>query len=99
MTVQSFTQDWEKLLGKEGPQGRGVPATPILKQPSFDGEIGQEENQEPYPKRLAHTEEWAYDVVQSRFTPLKEWVKKAVFVCWVSFNQVCQRRAEAEAIL
>lgn len=47
VTVQSFTQDQEKLLGKEGSQGKGVPAIPSLKQPGFDEEIDQEENQEP----------------------------------------------------
>lgn len=59
-------------LRKEGSQGRGVPAIPSLNQPSFEGEIDQEENQEPCPKRLVHTEEWVYGGVQSRFTPLKE---------------------------
>lgn len=72
VTVQSFTQDQERLLRKEGSQGKGVPAIPGLNQPGFDGEIDQEQNQEPCPKRLALTEEWACDVLQSTFTPLKE---------------------------
>lgn len=41
VAVQSFTQDRGGLLGKEGSQGKGVPAIP-----GFNGEINQEENQE-----------------------------------------------------
>lgn len=50
------------------------------KQPGFAGEIGQEEIQEPRPKRLALTEEWSYNVLWNRFTPLKEQGKKDMHV-------------------
>lgn len=50
-----FHSEPRRTLGKEGSQGKDVPAICILKQPGFEGEIDQEENL--CPNRLALTEE------------------------------------------
>lgn len=59
---------------------KGVPVIPSLKQPGFDGEIDQEENQEQCPKSLALTDEWGYNVLQNRLPTAREEQRQRPFI-------------------
>lgn len=89
--VQSFTQDWEELLGKEGSQGKMfqsflVWSNLVLKEKlikrktrNLSQEVG------PYWKKGL----WC-SIEMVNFT--ERMIKKEIFACWKIYNQACETR-------